>query len=118
MEAYKLTLLILRVFQLIFAVVVLGVSVSLTNFFTSAFVRDVCDIAHDCHLGRWVPAVEYDTFVGVWGLLDALLGTVAAFVTAVPWIAMIVVDALAAIFYLAGGIVSPACGGLRLIVVN
>ena len=87
----------------------LGTSVDLSKFFTSDLARSICKIAQDsnkCRLGGITPAVEYGAFVGVWGLIDALLGLISAFLTAIPWIAVAVVDALAILFYFAGAIVS------------
>lgn len=59
--------------------------------------------------GRWPSSTDFSAFVGAWGLLDALVGLVAVFVTALPLIAILVLDGLAAVFYLAGGVVSHNC---------
>ena len=100
--------------QLICGAVVLGVGITLA--------RDINIISHgtgcyrngdrDDHIkcsdlvNRYPSSTKYAAFTGAFGLLDALVGIVAAFVSAVPWFVTLGVDALAFIFYLAGGIVS------------
>lgn len=49
---------------------------------------------------------EYGAFVGAFGLFDAVVGKTAIFVGAIPPLVTPVLDGLASILYLAGGIVS------------
>lgn len=50
--------------------------------------------------------MAYGIAAGAFSLFDALVGLVAAFVPAIPWVVMAVLDALTAILLLAHGIVS------------
>lgn len=71
------------------------------------YARRVCDFNDlNCDFRRLPSSSYFAAFTGAWGILDGLVGLVGAFVTALPWIAVIVFDALAAIFYIAAGIVS------------
>lgn len=63
--------------------------------------NDYCDYV----LGRIPAGSDYATFTGVFGLIDAIVGLAACFVTAIPWVVVLGFDALATVFYLAGGIV-------------
>jgi hypothetical protein len=88
---------------------VLGLSVWLRNEFS--YIVNVCKVVYgdveECSLGRWPAGASYGAFVGAFGLLAALVGFVPTFVASgALWIAAFVLDALATIFYLAGGIVS------------
>ena len=88
-----LATLITRVCQAIFATIVLGLSI---------------------HAVRWqkyesAPAVSsYSAFAGAFGLLTALIGLVAIWLTAIPALIMAAIDGLASLILLAGGIVSDA----------
>ena len=53
-----------------------------------------------------IPAIEYSAFVGAFGLLDALVGVAVCFLDMIPYIVGVGFDALADVFYLAGGVVS------------
>lgn len=93
-----------------FAAIVLGVSVTLAKQW-DAYDKD-CQLTNKPKVcrdegGRWPASTDYSAFVGGFGLVDAFVGLVAVFITALPAVAVLVVDALAAIFYLAGGVVSP-----------
>ncbi|KAH7061419.1 marvel domain-containing protein [Macrophomina phaseolina] len=77
-----------RGFQLICAAVVLGLSISLIK--TQVYGR--------------VDAINYAAFTGGFGMLAALLGIAAVFFTPLSGLIMVGVDALAALFLLAGGI--------------
>lgn len=95
--------------QLIFAIVVLGVSAHLASEIYKA--QDRCDDYRsdsycDYVLGRLPESSAYAAFTGAFGTLAAIVGFVAAFVSAIPWVVAMVFDSLAAIFFLAGGIVS------------
>lgn len=96
--------------QILFAAVVLGVSVVTVNW-VNKLVTECKEI--DCGsvnaFRAWNPQFEYGAFVGAFGLLDAFIGIAAIFVGAIPWIATAALDGLAAVFYLAGGIVSCTC---------
>ncbi|KAI5357309.1 putative Marvel domain-containing protein [Septoria linicola] len=103
MQGSRIGLLVARAFQLIFAIVLLGVSIS--------FVQDINEFRRTAdfydlryNLGRIPSSAYFAAFTGAWGLLDALVGLVGAFITAIPWFVVIAFDALAAIFYIAAGI--------------
>lgn len=89
-----LATLILRICQLIFAVIVLGLSVKAAQW-------------------QWqgpVPATTaFSAFAGAFTLLVALVGIAAIWLSAIPSIAMSGIDGLAALLLLAGGIVSLMC---------
>lgn len=72
-----------------FAVVVLGASVSL---------------AKGQVFGSVPATTSYAAFAGAWAILTALIGIVAIFVEAIPGMIMAGVDGLAALLLLAGGI--------------
>lgn len=86
-----LATLIVRVLQILFAVIVLGLSI---------------------HAAKWqdtgsVPATTaYSAFAGGFAILVALIGLAAIWISAIPSLIMSGVDALASILLLAGGIVS------------
>jgi hypothetical protein len=86
-----LATLITRIFQLIFAVIVLGLSV---------------------HAAKWqeigsVPTTTaYCAFAGAFALLVTIIGFAAMWFTAIPRIIMTGLDGLTALLLLAGGIVS------------
>ena len=103
----KIPLLAARLFQLLAAAVVLGLSAKLYK--DIGIGKDICDALDEkCDFNGLQPAVGYCAFVGAWGLLDVIVGSVGVFVDAVPWLVTLGVDGLAAVFYLAGGIVSSA----------
>ncbi|GIZ49826.1 hypothetical protein CKM354_001285000 [Cercospora kikuchii] len=103
MQKSTLGLLAARAFQLLFAVVLLGVGVSFVRDIN--YARRVCDFNDlNCDFRRLPSSSYFAAFTGAWGILDGLVGLVGAFVAALPWIAVIVFDALAAIFYIAAGI--------------
>ncbi|CAK3775684.1 COP9 signalosome complex subunit 1 [Lecanosticta acicola] len=113
MGGAKIGLYATRALQLICGAVVLGVGITLA--------RDINTISHEtgCYrngdkndqikcsdlVGRYPSSTAYAAFTGAFGLLDALVGLgAAALVGAVPWFVTLGVDALAFLFYLAGGI--------------
>lgn len=71
-----------------------------------------------CYTGRLLPSLAYGAAAGAFGLLDCLIGLLAAFVSFIPWIAMVVLDALAAVLLLAHGIVSAILALMSSFVVN
>ncbi|RDW89628.1 hypothetical protein BP6252_01660 [Coleophoma cylindrospora] len=81
--------IILRALQLIFSGVVLGLSVYL---------------AHNYGYGHAVAQLRYGAFCGALGLLVSFVGIAAAFLDVLQGMVMSVVDALAALLLLAGGI--------------
>ncbi|KAF2199711.1 hypothetical protein GQ43DRAFT_375595 [Delitschia confertaspora ATCC 74209] len=86
----KLITAALRVAQILFGAVVLALSVSLIK---------------GQHLGS-APAVQtYGAFTGAFSLVMGDVALVAVFVQAIPMVAVLLADALAATFYLVGGIV-------------
>ncbi len=81
-----------RLPQLLCGAVVLGLSVTLAK--------------QQVHGSPPTPT-SFGSFAGAFGIIAAAVGIVGLVVEAVPVLVVLVVDALAAIFYLAGGIVSP-----------
>lgn len=66
-------------------------------------------------VGRYPSSTAYAAFTGAFGLLDALFGLVAGSLTGIPWLAVLAVDLLALLFYLAGGIVSVIRSSLLMV---
>jgi len=85
--------LITRVLQLIFAVIVLGLSVRAAKWQWSGSVP---------------ASTAYAAFAGGFAVLITLVGIAAIWISAIPALIMSMVDALAAVLLLAGGIVSPS----------
>jgi hypothetical protein len=96
--------------QIISAAVVIGLSVNLHEIFSDAKAR--CDYSNnhgyhfDCDSGLIIPSLAYGIAAGSFALLDALVGLVAAFLPAISWLIMTVLDGLTAILLLAHGVVS------------
>jgi hypothetical protein len=92
------TLSLLTTLKFLFSAVVLGIAVSL---------------AKEEGGKAWVvgipPQVGYSAFTGGLGCLAALVGAAALFVSALDGLVMWVIDGLASLCFLAGGIVSPSC---------
>lgn len=81
----------LRGFQLLFGIVILGLSITLANGQDKAIAK--------------VPATTgYGAFCGAFGIVAALIGIAAVFVSFVPDIVSWAVDGLAALLLAAGGI--------------
>ncbi|KAK5135799.1 hypothetical protein LTR08_004626 [Meristemomyces frigidus] len=85
----KTTAFVLRSFQIIFGVTVLGLSVHAINW---------------QRIGNAPATTYYTAFAGAFGMLTALIGTVAMFIGAVPDRIVAIVDTLASFLFLAGGI--------------
>lgn len=103
----------LTVPQVLFAAVVLGVSISLATRFNKA--ENFCDEVYghhspDCNLHGFIPAIEFSAFVGAFGLLDSFVGLAACFLEVIPYVVNAGFDALADLFFLAGGVVSIPVG--------
>jgi hypothetical protein len=58
-----------------------------------------------CIPGRWPASTAYSAFTGAFGLLDVVLGVLAVWFEVFWWL-VAGLDALAVVFYLAGGVVS------------
>ncbi|GAB1733599.1 hypothetical protein NU195Hw_g1522t1 [Hortaea werneckii] len=97
MELNRFLTLALRALLLFCSIVVLALSIATNNF-----LAKYTEAGYDPP----VSPVQYRfaVFVGACGIIDAGLGIVAEFVTAIPWLAVLVVDGLAGIFFLAGGV--------------
>ena len=109
MAGGKIPILAARGFLLLCAIIILAVAADGANFLNSDRVQDLIDrLPDNFSLDGIIPKVEFSAFVGAWGILQALVGMASAFVEAIPWIAMAAIDGLAALFYLAAGIVRPA----------
>ncbi|KAK4500537.1 hypothetical protein PRZ48_008726 [Zasmidium cellare] len=114
MEGSRLGLYVTRAFQLIFAIIALGVSAHLAAEVSD--LEDACnrrgsDDYCDYFLGRLPESSAYAAFTGAFGTLAAIVGLVAAFVSSIPWVVALVFDVLATIFFLAGGINSAVLRG-------
>ncbi|KAF2718398.1 hypothetical protein K431DRAFT_230864 [Polychaeton citri CBS 116435] len=99
-----ITDLAIRILQIIFCAVVLGLSIVAVQW---------------QHIGS-APAIStYAAFAGAFGILTALVGIAAVWVELLRSVIMMVMDALAAIFLLAGGIAMAvmlkgiSCGDLN-----
>lgn len=86
-----LATLIIRIFQLLFAIVVLGLSVHAANW---------------QQIGSVPTTTAYCAFAGAFALLVTIVGFASIWVTAIPKIIMSGLDGLTALLLLAGGIVS------------
>jgi cytochrome bd-type quinol oxidase subunit 2 len=90
--------LAVRVLQILFAVVVLALSVVLIRGMGPVF---------EGHTVQKVPSlIDYGAFCGGAGIVIAVFGVVAAFFEPLQGIIIMALDALASFFVLAGGIVS------------
>ncbi|KAI7232814.1 hypothetical protein KC330_g5724 [Hortaea werneckii] len=106
MELKQFLTLALRALLLFCSIVVLALSVATNNYLTS-----YTDAGYDLP----VSPVQYRfaIFAGACGIFDAFLGIVAEFVAAVPWLAILIVDSLAGIFFLSGGVKLASIGYMR-----
>lgn len=86
-----LATLIIRIFQLLFAIVVLGLSVHAANW---------------QQIGSVPTTTAYCAFAGAFALLVTIIGFASIWITAIPKIIMSGLDGLTALLLLAGGIVS------------
>ncbi|CAG8974971.1 hypothetical protein HYALB_00012094 [Hymenoscyphus albidus] len=87
-----------RGFQLLFAAVVLGLSVSLITGFGPTSLGGNKDKMPESTL------IIYGAFCGALGLLVSLIGIAACFVEAIQGIIILALDGLSAFFFAAGGI--------------
>lgn len=86
-----LATLVTRICQLLFTAIVLGISI------------------HAVHwqlVGKAPATTAYNAFAGALGLVTALVGLAAIWISAIPELIMAAVDALTSVLLLAGGIVS------------
>lgn len=86
--------LIVRIFQVLFAACVLGLSITAVKW---------------QYYGTAPAVSSFNAFAGAFALLTALIGIVAIWISHIPGLIMAVVDGVAFIFLLAGGIVSHPC---------
>lgn len=86
-----LATLITRIFQLIFAIIILGLSVRAANW---------------QQIGPVPTTTAYCAFAGAFALLVTVVGFAAMWFTAIPKMIMSGLDGLTSIILLAGGIVS------------
>ncbi|KAI7366178.1 hypothetical protein KC354_g4330 [Hortaea werneckii] len=88
------------------SIVVLALSVA-----TNKYLAKYTEAGYD----PLVSPVQYRfaIFAGAFGITDAALGIVSEFVTAIPWLAVLIVDFLAGIFFLAGGVKLASIGYMR-----
>ena len=105
-----IALLAVRALQILFAAVVLGLSINVDKFWSN--LEAECKAAgkgcntNDYPFNLAHTVFRYGAFVGAFGLIDAFVGIAAAFVSSLMWLIPLVVDGLAAVFFLAGGCVS------------
>ena len=106
-----IALLAVRTFQILCAAVVLGLSINVDKFWNT--IDAECKATKGCStkdsgIDIIHTVFRYGAFVGAFGLIDAFLGLAAAFVSSLMWLIPLVIDGLAAVFFLAGGCVSIA----------
>ena len=89
-----ITALVVRILQIIFGAIVLGLSIKAIKW---------------QRYGSAPATTSYSAFAGAFGILTALVGIATIFMEAVPDLIMAIVDALASILFLAGGTVSLQC---------
>ncbi|KAI7157996.1 hypothetical protein KC349_g5157 [Hortaea werneckii] len=106
MELKQFLTLALRALLLFCSIVVLALSIATNNYLTS-----YTDAGYDL----LVSPVQYRfaIFAAACGIFDAFLGIVAEFVAAIPWLAILIVDSLAGIFFLSGGVKLASIGYMR-----
>lgn len=85
--------LVIRFSQIVFGAIALGLSITAIKWQWT---------------GTAPATTSYSAFAGAFGMLTAVIGTVAVFLDAIPGIIMAMVDGLASLIFLAGGIVSDA----------
>jgi len=85
--------LIARACQVIFGAIALGFSIGAIKW---------------QYYGTAPATSGYSAFAGAFGILTALIGIAAAFMSMIPDLIMAIVDSLASVIFLAGGIVSQA----------
>lgn len=91
---------------MILAIAVLGLSASLVNERYCSPKENSCILAQTT---LWPPngkygTTRYCTFLGIYGILAATVGTASLFLDMIPTIVPLVGDSIGAMFYLAGGI--------------
>ncbi|KAK4543866.1 hypothetical protein LTR36_004899 [Oleoguttula mirabilis] len=78
--------------QIVFSGIVIWLSVSADNTFSSLhFPKSIFS------------QLQYGIFTGVFGLIDGAIGFAALCSSAIPWVAVVVADALAAVFFVSCG---------------
>jgi hypothetical protein len=90
--------LAVRILQLLFAIIVLALSVVL--------IKDFGPVLEGAKAQKVPSLIDYGAFCGGAALVIAVVGVVAAFFEKLQGLIMMVLDGLAAFFLLAGGIVS------------
>lgn len=91
---------------MILALAVLGLSASLVNERFCNSEEHICYRALTLlwRYERGYRTTRYCTFLGIYGVLTAAVGTASLFVDSIPTIAPLFGDSIGAMFYLAGGI--------------
>ncbi|KAI6852570.1 hypothetical protein KC338_g9478 [Hortaea werneckii] len=97
MELNRFLTLALRALLLFCSIVVLALSIATTNY-----LAKFTEAGYDPPVSP--VQFRFAIFVGACGVVDAFIGTVAEYVPAIPWIAVLVVDGLAGMFFLSGGV--------------
>lgn len=105
MEKTTYSLLLFRAIQMLAAAIVLSLSISLyrTLHMVSHHYDDKQHLVKQW-LEPWTSSVGFGAAVGALGLLDALVGVASAFLSIIPWVAVLTLDVLAAVFFLASGL--------------
>ncbi|KAI7278290.1 hypothetical protein KC319_g4193 [Hortaea werneckii] len=96
MELNRFLTLALRALLLFCSIVVLALSIATTNY-----LAKFTEAGYDPPVSP--VQFRFAIFVGACGIVDAGLGILAEFVAVIPWIAVLVVDGLAGMFFLSGG---------------
>ncbi|KAI7205399.1 hypothetical protein KC316_g245 [Hortaea werneckii] len=106
MELKRFLTLALRALLLFCTIVLLALSVA-TNKYLTKYTEAGSDPPVSPNQCRFA------IFAGAYGIIDAVLGIVAEFVNVVPRLAVLVVDCLAGIFFLSGGVKLASIGYMR-----
>ncbi|KAL9528910.1 hypothetical protein SMMN14_07971 [Sphaerulina musiva] len=105
MDKTTSALLLFRAIQMLAAALVLSLSISLyrTLHIVTHHYDDKQHLVKKW-LNPWISSVGFGAAVGALGMLDAIVGIVSAFLNIVPWVAVLTLDILAAMFFLASGL--------------
>ncbi|ROW09683.1 hypothetical protein VMCG_02474 [Cytospora schulzeri] len=96
-------ILALSVLQLLIAIAVLGLSISIAR-------KPTYDTVSRLSYARWKPwyfntTLRYFIFLGVYGIISAIVNIISMFFTAVSSLITLVMNIMGAMLFLAGGIV-------------
>ncbi|KAF7192127.1 hypothetical protein HII31_06513 [Pseudocercospora fuligena] len=106
MEKIKLTILIARALQILFALVVLGTSISMVKRLRDA--QKACDYLDrsqdECGLLRLPASTSFSAFVGGFSALASTVNLATEIIHFLPFIASLGLDGLTLLFFTASGV--------------